>query len=82
MRIAAVSDIHGNIWALEAVLADAKDAGADLVVNCGDILSGPLEPSATADLLASLSLPRSAETASDSFSHAPGTFRATFCPGR
>jgi predicted phosphodiesterase len=57
MRIAALSDIHGNIWALEAVLADVKRRGADLIVNLGDILSGPLEPAATADLLMSLSLP-------------------------
>jgi predicted phosphodiesterase len=57
MRIAALSDIHGNVWALEAVLADVKRQGVDLTVNLGDILSGPLEPAATADLLMSLSLP-------------------------
>lgn len=57
MRIAILSDIHGNIWALEAVLADIRREGADLIVNAGDILSGPLEPSATADLLMSLDLP-------------------------
>lgn len=57
MRLAALSDIHGNIWALEAVLADAKRRGVDLVVNAGDVLSGPLEPAATADLLMSLGLP-------------------------
>ncbi|MFC5474071.1 metallophosphoesterase family protein [Paraherbaspirillum soli] len=57
MKIAILSDIHGNIWALEAVLADVKKQGVDLLVNAGDILSGPLEPSATADLLMSLNLP-------------------------
>jgi putative phosphoesterase len=57
MRIAIVSDIHGNIRALEAVLADIRRAGADRIVNAGDILSGPLEPSATADLVMSLNLP-------------------------
>jgi putative phosphoesterase len=57
MRIAIVSDIHGNIWALEAVLADIRKQGADVIVNAGDLLSGPLEPSATADLLMSLDLP-------------------------
>lgn len=57
MRIAILSDIHGNIWALEAVLADVKKQAVDLVVNAGDILSGPLEPVATADLLMSLGLP-------------------------
>lgn len=57
MRIAALSDIHGNVWALEAVLADIRRCGADLVVDLGDILSGPLAPAATADLLMPLSFP-------------------------
>ena len=57
IRIAALSDIHGNIWALEAALQDAKRQGVDFIVNGGDILSGPLEPAATADLLMGLGLP-------------------------
>jgi predicted phosphodiesterase len=57
VRIAALSDIHGNVWALEAVLDDARRRGADVVVNLGDVLSGPLEPAATADLLMGLGLP-------------------------
>ncbi|AIY41307.1 Serine/threonine protein phosphatase [Collimonas arenae] len=57
MKIAILSDIHANIWALEAVLADIKQQGTDLTVNAGDILSGPLAPGATADLLMSLALP-------------------------
>ncbi|MQQ99682.1 metallophosphoesterase [Glaciimonas sp. GS1] len=57
MKIAVLSDIHGNIWALEAVLADIKKQGVDLIVNAGDILSGCLEPAATADVLISLNLP-------------------------
>jgi putative phosphoesterase len=57
MRIAVLSDIHGNIWALEAALADLKQqGGVDVVINAGDILSGPLEPAATADLLMGLGL--------------------------
>ncbi len=57
MRIAILSDIHGNIWALEAVLADVKKQRVDVIANAGDILSGPLEPAATADLLMPLGLP-------------------------
>ena len=57
MKIAAISDIHGNLAALDAVLADARAAGADLVVNLGDILSGPLQPAETADRLIALDLP-------------------------
>ncbi|GAB2879236.1 metallophosphoesterase family protein [Pseudoduganella ginsengisoli] len=57
MRIAALSDIHGNLWALEAVLADIARRGADLIVNLGDIVSGPLLPGETADRLMALALP-------------------------
>ena len=57
MRIAAVSDIHGNLPALEAVLADIAQRGADVTVNLGDILSGPLQPAATADRLMPLDMP-------------------------
>ncbi|MED5620591.1 metallophosphoesterase family protein [Ideonella sp. BN130291] len=57
MRIAAISDIHGNLPALEAVLADIARCGADVTVNLGDILSGPLWPAETADRLMPLGLP-------------------------
>lgn len=57
MRIAAVSDIHGNLPALKAVMADIARRGADVVVNLGDILSGPLLPVETADFLIELDLP-------------------------
>lgn len=40
MRIAAISDIHGNLPALDAVLADIDSVGADHVVCCGDIALG------------------------------------------
>jgi putative phosphoesterase len=55
-RIAVISDIHGNIRALEAVLADIKTRGADAIVNLGDCVTSPLWPRETCDLLASLSL--------------------------
>ena len=51
MRIALVSDIHGNLLALEAVVADITRRGADLIVNIGDSLSGPLLPLETARFL-------------------------------
>lgn len=55
MRIAVVSDIHGNLRALEAVLARVRALGdIDRLVVAGDLLSGPLEPSETAALLMSL----------------------------
>ncbi|ANH69458.1 metallophosphoesterase [Mitsuaria sp. 7] len=51
MRIALLSDIHGNLLALEAVVADARRRGVDQIVNLGDILSGPLQPLETAQYL-------------------------------
>jgi predicted phosphodiesterase len=50
-RIAVLSDIHGNLPALEAVIADAEALGCDTFLNLGDSLSGPLWPVETADLL-------------------------------
>lgn len=56
-RLAAISDIHGNLPALDAVLADIAAHRVDLIVNLGDILSGPLWAAATADRLMPLALP-------------------------
>ena len=53
MRVAVLSDIHGNLPALEAVLDEADAAGADLVVLPGDMTVGPLQTE-TLDLLATL----------------------------
>lgn len=42
MRIAVFSDVHGNLTALEAVLADIEQHGPDLVIFAGDLcLVGP-----------------------------------------
>lgn len=51
MRIALVSDIHGNLPALEAVAADIRRRGVDTVLCLGDNLSGPLLPRETAQWL-------------------------------
>ena len=51
MRIAIFADVHGNLLALEAVLADIASRSPDVTVNLGDCLSGPLQAAATADLL-------------------------------
>jgi len=57
MRIAVLSDIHGNLPALEAVLADIGRRGVDMTVNLGDLLSGPVLPAQTAERLMALELP-------------------------
>jgi len=40
MRIAVVSDIHGNLTAFEAVLADLRHTAPDLIFHGGDIADG------------------------------------------
>ena len=50
-RFAAISDIHGNVDALAAVLADIAAQGICNVVNLGDHFSGPLAARETADML-------------------------------
>lgn len=56
MRVAALYDIHGNLPALEAVLAAVRDAAVDEVIIGGDVLPGPM-PVETLDLLAALAIP-------------------------
>jgi putative phosphoesterase len=51
MRIAIVSDIHGNLPALEAVIADTRRRDVTRIINLGDSLSGPLLPLETARFL-------------------------------
>jgi putative phosphoesterase len=53
VRVAALYDIHGNLPALEAVLADVERAGVDAIVFGGDIASGPM-PRETVELVRSL----------------------------
>jgi putative phosphoesterase len=42
MRVAVVSDVHGNLPALEAVLAEIERESVDLIVSGGDISAGPM----------------------------------------
>ena len=50
MPVAAISDIHGNLPALEAVLADVEREGLEKIVVVGDTVSGPW-PAEVFDLL-------------------------------
>jgi predicted phosphodiesterase len=53
MRVAVLSDIHGNLPALEAVLAEVEREAPDVVVIGGDNAAGPM-PRQTLDRLAQL----------------------------
>jgi putative phosphoesterase len=50
VRVAALSDIHGNLRALEAVLEDVEEATVDAILVAGDSVSGPW-PAEVFDLL-------------------------------
>jgi len=52
MRVAIISDIHGNVRALEAVLANLRERGPfDGIVNAGDLAMGAARPREVMDLL-------------------------------
>ncbi len=53
MKIAVLSDIHGNYWALTKVLKDIERRKPDIILNLGDSLYGPLKPKQTYKLLKS-----------------------------
>jgi predicted phosphodiesterase len=58
MRVAIFSDVHGNIRALEAVLADVWARGPfDAIVNGGDLLFGGPRPREAMDALRALGCP-------------------------
>ncbi len=57
MRLAVISDIHANLPALEAVLADIAVRSADAIVNLGDCVAGPLWPAETWALLTARGIP-------------------------
>jgi len=52
MRVAALYDIHSNLPALDAVLAEVHQAGVDRIVVGGDVLPGPMPRETMARLLA------------------------------
>lgn len=54
MRLAFISDIHGNATALEAVLEDIKPRDVDKMFFLGDLCYRGLEPMKSLDLVRSL----------------------------
>jgi putative phosphoesterase len=54
VRVAALYDVHGNLPALEAVLAEVEREGVDAIVVGGDIAAGPPQPWETVQRVRSL----------------------------
>lgn len=57
MRVAVIADIHGNLTALDAVLADQEAAGAERVVCLGDVAAGGPHPREVVARLRALGCP-------------------------
>jgi predicted phosphodiesterase len=57
MRVAIVSDIHGNRRAFQAVLADLRQVAPDLVLQGGDLAYGGAHPADIIDQVRSLGWP-------------------------
>jgi predicted phosphodiesterase len=50
LKIGVIADAHGNLAALEAVMAAMGAAAPDMVVNLGDLVSGPFDPAGSAEI--------------------------------
>ena len=57
MRIAVVADIHGNLSALEAIIADLKTTSPDLVFHGGDLAANGYRPAEVVDRIRELGWP-------------------------
>jgi len=55
-HIAVIADIHGNTWALDAVLLDIKQRNIATVLNLGDCVYGSLDPAGTLERLMSANI--------------------------
>ncbi len=56
MRLGLISDIHGNLLALDAVLGELNESGIDRLVCLGDVAAGP-EPRQAIERLRELECP-------------------------
>jgi len=57
MRIAVLCDIHGNLTAFEAVLADLRTLAVDVVVQGGDLVASGARPAQVVDIIRELGWP-------------------------
>src|SRR5690348_8881982 len=57
MRLAVISDMHGNCIALDAVLADLKQRPTDQMACLGDAIQGGPQPAAVVARLRELACP-------------------------
>lgn len=56
MRLAVLSDIHSNLEALEAALAEVARANVDAIVSCGDLVGYNADPNAVLERVRALGM--------------------------
>ncbi len=54
LRFAVLSDVHGNAYALDAVLRDIRSVSPDLIINLGDQIEGSADPARACAMQAEL----------------------------
>ena len=52
MRVAIISDVHGNLTALEAVMEDLRQQKPDIIFHGGDLAASGCNPAEVIDLIA------------------------------
>lgn len=57
MKVAVIADIHGNCFALDAVLADLDRESVDRIICLGDAIQGGAQPAETVARLRTLDCP-------------------------
>lgn len=57
MRLAVISDLHGNYFALDSVLRDIRQQGIEQIVCLGDAIQGGAQPAETVKRLRELNCP-------------------------
>src|SRR3954468_11968199 len=56
-QLAIIADVHGNTWALDAVLQDIESRGLSQIVHLGDCIYGSLDPAGTLDRMIAHGIP-------------------------
>ena len=74
MKLAIVSDVHGNLAALEAVLADLDAVKPDLVVHGGDLVFNGPHPAECVDRIRELGWPGVLGNTDEALWTLPATF--------
>src|SRR5437899_12653317 len=69
--IAVISDIHGNLWALEAVLQDLDRLGPSQVIVAGDLALGGPRPRECAEFVRRRACPAVPRNTDASLTSAP-----------